>query len=143
MSGWEVGAMRAGCVVAAAACLAAVGLTGAGTAGAVDQQTMVGAWIGPATIGDVAGCANGSAEYAFSPNGTYRYAVLYDDCGAAMVDGHYELQGDGGVLQLSMELCSAPGCPDGPNTLTTPISSPDNETLIMGSYTYKRQHGST
>jgi hypothetical protein len=141
MTGWEVGVVRATVVAAAAACLSTIGLASAASAGAVDQQALIGAWVGPATIGDTGGCANGAAEYAFARDGSYRYAVMYDDCGAAMVDGHYELQADGGVLQLSMELCSAPGCPDGPTTLTTPVSSPDNETLVLGSYTYKRQHG--
>jgi hypothetical protein len=138
----KVGAIRATGVVAAVAAPASPIADMQATAAAVDPQTLVGAWSGPATIGNTGECGNGSAEYAFAPNGTYRYAAAYDGCAPAMVDGHYELQADGGVLQLSMELCGAPGCPDGPTVLTTPITTPNPDTFVLDSrYTYQREHG--
>ena len=128
-------------VAAAAACVSAIGLAGAAIAGAVSQQALVGAWLGPA-FGDTGECGIASAEYAFSPDGTYRYQAIYDNCAAVMIDGHYELQAEGGVLQTSMEECGAPGCPPGPSILTTSISAVDPDSIVLdGRYTYRRQHG--
>jgi hypothetical protein len=132
---------RATLVAAAAACVSAIGLAGAPTAGAVSQQTLVGAWLGPA-VGGTDECGTASAEYAFSPDGTYRYQAIYDGCAAVMIDGHYELQADGGVLQTSMDACGDPGCPPGPSVLTTSISATDPDSIVLdGRYTYRRQHG--
>jgi hypothetical protein len=59
-----------------------------------------------------------------------------------MIDGRYELQADGGVLQLSMDECEDPGCPPGLSTLTTSISAIDPDTIVLdGRNTYQRQHG--
>ena len=132
---------RATLVAAAAACTSAIGLAGAPTAGAVSQPALVGAWLGP-PFGDTGECGRASAEYAFSPDGIYRYQAIYDNCDAVMIDGHYELQADGGVLQTSMEECGAPGCPPGPSILTTSISAVDPDSIVLdGRYTYRRQHG--
>jgi hypothetical protein len=132
---------RATVVAAAAAWVSAIGLTGAPTAAAVSQQALVGAWLGP-PFGDTGECGRASAEYAFSPDGIYRYQAIYDNCDAVMIDGHYELQADGGVLQTSMEECGAPGCPPGPSILTTSISAVDPDSIVLdGRYTYRRQHG--
>src|SRR5262245_38845565 len=125
----------------ATAAVVAIGLAGAPTAAAVSQQALVGAWSGPA-ISDTGECGRASAEYAFSPDGTYRYQARYDNCDAVMIDGHYELQAEGGVLQLSMELCGEVGCPPGPSTLTTSISAIGADTIVLdGRYTYRRLHG--
>jgi hypothetical protein len=125
----------------AAAAMLATGLAGAPLAAAVEAQSLVGAWSGPATIGDTGECGSGSAEVAFSPNGVYRYVAVYENCEMVMIDGRYELQADGGVLQLSMDECGNPGCPPGPSTLTTSISAVDPETIVLdGRNTYKRQH---
>jgi len=128
-------------VAAAAACVSAIGLAGAAIAGAVSQQALVGAWLGPA-FGDTGECGIASAEYAFSPDGTYRYQAIYDNCAAVMIDGHYELQAEGGVLQTSMEECGEAGCPPGPSILTMSISAVYPDSVVLdGRYTYRRQHG--
>jgi hypothetical protein len=125
----------------AAAASAAIGVAGAPTAGAVSQQTLIGAWSGPA-IGDPGECGNGYAEYAFAPNGTYRYHAVYDTCDGVMFDGHYELQADGGVIQMGLELCSNPGCPPGQPNRTMSISAVDPNTIVLdGRYTYRRLEG--
>jgi hypothetical protein len=132
---------RAMLVAAAALWVPMIGLAGAPIAGAVSQQTLVGAWSGPSIVG-AGDCGIGSAEFAFSPDGTYRYAAMYPNCPAVMLDGRYELQSDGGVLQISMEQCGDPGCPPGPSMLTTSISATDAESIVLGGhYTYLRQHG--
>lgn len=129
-------------VAAAAAGISAISLAGAAIAGAVDQQTLVGAWSGPAFFGDTGECGTGSAQYAFSPDGTYRYRAIYDNCDDVMIDGHYDLQAEGGVLEASMETCGDPGCPEGPSTLTTSISAVDPDSIVLdGRYTYRRVHG--
>jgi hypothetical protein len=85
-------------------------------------------------------CGTGAGVIAFSPNGVYRYVAGSDGCGMVMIDGRYELQADGGVLQLSMDECGDPGCPPGP--LTTSISAIDPDTIVLdGRNTYLRQHG--
>jgi len=129
--------------LAAAAGVLAIGLTGAPLAAAVDTQILVGAWSGPAAIGDTSECGTAPATFAFSPNGTYRYLAVYENCGTTvMIDGRYELQADGGVLQLSMDECGDPGCPPGESTLTKSISAVDPDTIVLdGRYTYQRQHG--
>jgi hypothetical protein len=117
----------------------AVGLAGAPRASAGTEQALVGAWSGPPTIGETGACGSGSGLFAFSPNGTYRYVALYDGCTSVMVDGHYELQADGTVLQLSMDECADP-CPQGPSTLTTSLGVIDADNIVLdGRYTYKRQ----
>ena len=74
-----------------------------------------------------------------SPNGVYRYLAVYPGCAIVMIDGHYELQADGGVLQLSVDACGDPGCPPGLSTLTTPISATDPNTIVLdGRNTYIR-----
>jgi hypothetical protein len=125
----------------AAAAMLTIGLAAAPLAAAVDAQTLVGAWSGPATLGDPGECGTASGIFAFSPNGVYRYVALYESCGMmVMIDGRYELQADGGVLQLSMDECGDPGCPPGP--LTTSISAIDPDTIVLdGRNTYQRQHG--
>jgi hypothetical protein len=129
--------------LAAAVATLAIGLTAAPLASAVDAQILVGAWSGPAAIGDTGECGGASAVFAFSPNGGYRYVAVYEDCGTTvMIDGRYELQADGGVLQLSMDECGDTGCPPGPSTLTASISAVDPDTIVLdGRYTYQRQHG--
>jgi hypothetical protein len=128
-------------VAAAAAAASVIGISGAPVAGAVSQQTLVGAWSGPAT-GGPGECVNGSAEYAFAPNATYRYHAIYDNCDDVMFDGHYELQADGGVLQMTVELCGEPGCPPGPSILTTSISATGPDAFVLdGRYTYRRLQG--
>ena len=57
-----------------------------------------------------------------------------------MIDGHYQLQADGGVLQLSIEECGDSGCPPGLSTFTTPISGVDPDTIVLDGGTYQRQH---
>jgi hypothetical protein len=142
MFGQEINVVgRMTLVAAAAACLSAIGLGGAAIADAVSQPSLVGAWSGP-VVGNTGECGNAWGEFAFSPDGTYRYAAIYENCGAIMIDGHYQLQAEGTVLQTSMELCSDPGCPPGPSSLTTSINAPDPDTIVLdGRYTYRRQHG--
>jgi hypothetical protein len=124
----------------AAAAMLAIGLAAAPPAAAVEAPSLVGAWSGPAAIGDAGDCGGGSGEIAFSPNGGYRYVAVSENCGMVMVDGRYELQADGGVLQLSMDECGDPGCPPGP--LIQSISAVDPDTIVLdGRYTYQRQHG--
>jgi hypothetical protein len=124
----------------AAAAILAIGLAEAPPAAAVEAPSLVGAWSGPATIGDTGDCGRGSGEIAFSPNGGYRYVAVSDNCVMVMIDGRYELQADGGVLQLSFDECGDPGCPPGP--LTQSISAVDPDTIVLdGRYTYQRQHG--
>jgi hypothetical protein len=126
----------------AAAAIPTIGLAGAPLAGALEAQSLVGAWSGPATIGDTGDCEGASAEFAFSPNGGYRYLAVDQNCGIAMIDGRYELQADGGVLQLSIDLCGDPGCPPAPSTLTMSISAVDPDTIVLdGRSTYHRQRG--
>jgi hypothetical protein len=132
---------RAAVVAAAAACVSATGLAAAGIAQAVSQQTLVGAWLGP-KFGDTGECGTASGEYAFSPDGTYRYKSSSDSCDTIMIEGHYDLQSDGGVLQISMEECNDPGCPPGPWVLSTSISAIDPDSIVLdGHYTYRREHG--
>jgi hypothetical protein len=142
MFGQEVKVVgRATLVAAAAVCASAIAVADAAIAGAVSQPSLVGAWLG-AVVGNTGECGNAWAEFAFSPDGTYRYAAIYETCAAIMIDGHYQLQAEGTVLQTSMELCSDPGCPPGPSTLTTSITAPDPDTIVLdGAYTYRRQHG--
>jgi hypothetical protein len=125
----------------AAAAILAIGLAGAPSAGAVEAPSLVGAWSGPATIGDTAECGGASAEFAFSPNGGYRYVAVDPNCGIVMIDGRYEIQADGGVLQLSIDECGNPGCPPGPSTVTKSISAVDPDTIVLDGHTYQRQHG--
>ena len=133
---------RMALVSAAAAVVSAIGLVGAPTARAVTNEAVVGTWAGPATIGDTGDCGRSSGLYAFSPDGSYRYTALYDTCGAVMIDGHYELQADGSVLQLAMEVCGQTGCPPGPSVLATSISASDPDTILLGgNYTYRRLRG--
>ncbi len=125
--------------LAAAAALLAISLAPAPLAAAVDAKTLVGSWAGPATLGDPGECAPTAGQYSFSPNGVYRYLAVYPGCAIVMIDGHYELQADGGVLQLSVEECGDPGCPPGLSTLTTPISATDANTIVLdGRNTYIR-----
>jgi hypothetical protein len=78
--------------------------------------------------------------FAFSPNGAYRYVALYEGCTSVMIDGHYELQADGTVLQLSMDECGDPGCPPGSSSLTTSLGVIDPDNIVLdGRYTYQRQ----
>ena len=124
----------------AAAATLAIGLTGAPPAAAVEAQSLVGAWSGPPTMGDTDDCAPPSAEFAFSPNGGYRYLAVDPNCGMVVIDGHYELQADGGVLQLTIDDCGSPGCPPGPSTLTKSISAVNPDTIVLDGSTYQRQH---
>jgi hypothetical protein len=127
--------------VGAAVATLAIGLVGVRPAAAVEAQSLVGAWLGPATIGDTGECGPASGLFSFSPNGGYRYLAMYPDCGIVMVDGRYELQNDGGVLQLSMDECGDPGCPPGPSMLTQSISATNPDTIVLdGRFTYQRQH---
>jgi hypothetical protein len=58
-----------------------------------------------------------------------------------MIEGHYQLQADGGVLQISMEVCGEPGCPQGQSVLSTSISAIDPDSIVLdGRYTYRRLH---
>ena len=127
--------------LAAAAAILAIGLAPAPLASAVDAQTLVGAWIGPATLGYAGECGPMAGQFSFSPNGAYRYLAVHPDCGILMIDGHYELQADGGVLQLSIEQCGESGCPPGLSTFTAPISVADPDHFVLdGRTTYQRQH---
>jgi hypothetical protein len=127
--------------LAAAAATLAIGLAPTPLAAAVDAPALVGAWVGPATLGDTGECGPTAGQFAFSPNGVYRYLAVNPDCGILMIDGHYELQADGGVLQLSIDQCGDPGCPPGLSTFTTPISAVDPDTIVLdGRNTYQRQH---
>ena len=127
--------------LAAAAATLAISLAPAPLAAAVDAQILVGAWVGPATLGDTGECGPTAGQFSFSPNGVYRYLAVHPDCGILMIDGHYELQADGGVLQLSIDVCGDPGCPPGLSTFTTPISAVDPDTIVLdGRNTYQRQH---
>jgi hypothetical protein len=124
-----------------AAATLAIGVVTAPCAAAVDAHSLIGAWSGPATLGDTGECAPTSGLFSFSPNGGYRYLAIYQDCGIVMIDGSYELQDDGGVLQLSMDQCGDPGCPAGPSTLTQSISASGPDTIVLdGRFTYQRQH---
>jgi hypothetical protein len=135
---WARIASRA--TVGAAAAALAIGLVGAPSATAVDAQSLVGSWSGPATLGDTGECAPASGLFAFSPNGGYRYLAIYPDCGIVMIDGRYELQNGGDVLQLSMDECGDPGCPPG-SPLTQSISATGPDTIVVdGRFTYQRQH---
>jgi hypothetical protein len=126
--------------LAAAAAVLAIGLAAAPPAAAVDAQTLVGSWAGPPTLGDIGECGTAAGVFAFSPNGVYRYVAGSEGCAMVMIDGRYELQADGGVLQLSMDECGDPGCPPGPSTLA--ISAIDPDTIVLdGRNTYLRQHG--
>ena len=119
----------------------AIGLVTAPSAAAVDAQSLIGAWSGPATLGDTGECGATSGLFSFSPNGGYRYLAIYPDCGIVMIDGSYELQNNGGVLQLSIDQCGDPGCPPGPSTLTKSISASGPDTFVLdGQLTYQRQH---
>jgi hypothetical protein len=130
---------RATFVVVAGACVHAIGLADAATAAAVSPQTLVGTWVGPA-MGDTGECGTAAGVYAFGPDGTYRYQAMYGTCDAVMIDGHYELQADGSVLQISMELCGEPGCPPDPSIQTTSISAVDPDSIVLdGRYVYHRQ----
>jgi hypothetical protein len=125
--------------LAAAAAILAFGLAPAPLAAAVDAQTLVGSWAGPPTLGDLGDCGTGAGVIAFSPNGVYRYIAGSDGCGMVMIDGRYELQSDGGALQLSIDECGDPGCPPGPSTMTISATGPD--TIVLDGRTYLRQHG--
>ncbi|GAC1642024.1 MAG: hypothetical protein NVS4B6_13920 [Mycobacterium sp.] len=119
----------------------AIGLVTAPSAAAVDAQSLIGAWSGPATLGDTGECGPASGLFSFSPNGGYRYLAIYQDCGIVMIDGSYELQNDGGVLQLSMDQCGKPGCPPGASTSSPSISASGPDTIVLdGRYIYQRQH---
>jgi hypothetical protein len=119
----------------------AIALAAAPTAAAVDAPSLVGAWLGPATLAVPADCAPASGLLSFSPNGVFRYLAMYPDCGMVMVDGHYALQNDGGVLHLSIEQCGDPGCPPGLTEMTQSISTTGPDSFVLdGQYTYQRQH---
>jgi hypothetical protein len=119
----------------------AAGLFTAPSAAAVDAQSLVGAWAGPATLGDTGDCAPTSGLFSFSPNGGYRYLAIYQDCGDVMIDGSYQLQNGGAELQLSIDQCGDPGCPAGPSTVTQSISASGPDTFVLdGRFTYQRQH---
>jgi hypothetical protein len=124
--------------LATAAAIFAIGLAPAPLAAAVDAQTLVGSWAGPPTLGDVGDCGAAAGVFAFSPNGVYRYVAGSETC-MVMIDGRYELQSDGGVLQLSIDECGTPGCPPGASTL--PISATGPDTIVLDGRTYLRQHG--
>ena len=125
--------------LAAATAMLAIALAPAPLAAAVDAQTLVGSWAGPPTLGDIGECGAAAGIFAFSPNGVYRYVAGSETCAMVMIDGRYELQAEGGVLQLSMDECGDPGCPPGPSTLT--ISATDPDTIVLDGRTYRRQHG--
>ena len=124
--------------LAAAAALLAIGLAPAPLAAAVDAQALVGSWAGPPTLGDTDDCGAAAGVFAFSPNGVYRYVAGSEAC-MVMIDGRYELQADGGVLQLSIDECGSPGCPPGPSTMTVTATGPD--TIVLNGQPYLRQHG--
>jgi hypothetical protein len=133
-------AARVSLVAAATAGVSVIGLAQAATAGAVSQQTLVGAWSGPAAIGATGECGNAKGEYAFSPDGTYRYRSSSDTCDGLLIEGHYQLQADGGVLQTSMEECSDPGCPEVPLVGSMSISAVNPDTIVLdGRYTFLRE----
>jgi hypothetical protein len=116
-----------------------VGLGVAPAAAAVTGQALVGAWSGPATIGNTGDCGAGSGIYSFSPNGTYRYSAVFEGCDSVMIDGQYELQADGSVLQLSLDQCGDSGCAW--PTFTTSINVIDADNFVLdGRYPYKREH---
>ena len=123
----------------ATAAIPAIGLATAPLAAAVDAQTLVGSWAGAPTLGDVSACGTGAGVIAFSPNGVYRYVAAAEGCGMVMIDGRYELQSDGGVLQLSIDECGDQGCPPGPATLTVNATGPDS--IVLNGQPYLRQHG--
>jgi hypothetical protein len=125
--------------LATAAAIFAIGLAPAPLAAAVDAQTLVGSWAGPPTLGDVSECGTAAGVFAFSPNGVYRYVAGSETCAMVMIDGRYELQADGGALQLSIDECGTPGCPPGPSTLT--VSATGADTIVLNGQTYLRQHG--
>ena len=125
--------------LAAATAMLAIALAPAPLAAAVDAQTLVVSWAGPPTLGDIGECGAAAGIFAFSPNGVYRYVAGSETCAMVMIDGRYELQAEGGVLQLSMDECGDPGCPPGPSTLT--ISATDPDTIVLDGRTYLRQHG--
>jgi hypothetical protein len=125
--------------LAAAAALLAFGLAPAPLAAAVDAQALVGSWAGAPVLGGLGDCGTGAGVIAFSPNGVYRYVAGSDGCGMVMIDGRYELQSDGGVLQLSIDECGDPGCPPGPTTVTVSATGPD--TIVLNGQPYLRQHG--
>jgi hypothetical protein len=125
--------------LAAVAAILAIGLAPAPLAAAVDAQTLVGSWAGPPTLGDAGDCGTAAGVFAFSPNGVYRYVAGSENCAMVMIDGHYELQADGGVLQLSIDECGSPGCPPGPSTLAISATGPD--TIVLDGRPYLRQHG--
>jgi hypothetical protein len=134
------GAHRRCGVALAGVCASAIGLAGAPAAAAVSQQTLIGAWSGPA-LDDAGDCGPTSAEYSFSPDGTYRYTAVSANCDAVIIDGHYELQADGGVLATSMDQCGQPGCPDGPAVRTVSITAAGPDSLVLdGRVTYRRMH---
>jgi len=139
MSGLPITDFTRATLVAAAAL--AIAVVGAPPAAAVDAPSLVGAWVGPATIAVPGDCAPAAGLLSFSPNGVYRYLAMYPDCGMVMVDGHYELQNDGGQLQLSIDQCGDPGCPPGLEAMTRSISTTGPDTFVLdGQYTYQRQH---
>jgi hypothetical protein len=125
--------------LAAAATIVAIGLAPAPLAAAVDAQALVGSWAGAPVLGGLGECGTGAGVIAFSPNGVYRYVAGSDGCGMVMIDGRYELQSDGGVLQLSIDECGDPGCPPGPTTVTVSATGPD--TIVLNGQPYLRQHG--
>ena len=122
----------------AAAAIPAISLATAPLAAAVDAQALVGSWAGPPTLGDIGECGTAAGIFAFSPNGVYRYVAGYETCAMVMIDGRYELQSDGGVLQLSIEECGDPGCPPGPTTVTVSATGPDS--IVLNGQPYLRQH---
>jgi hypothetical protein len=125
--------------VACTTAVLAIALAPAPLAAAVDAQTLVGSWAGPPVLGDIGACGNAAGVFAFSPNGVYRYVAGSLDCKMVMIDGRYELQADGGVLQLSMDECGEQGCPPGPSTLTVSATGPD--TIVLDGRNYLRQRG--
>jgi hypothetical protein len=122
----------------AAVAIPAIGLVTAPLAAAVDAQALVGSWAGAPVLGGLGDCGTGAGVIAFSPNGVYRYVAGSDGCGMVMIDGRYELQSDGGVLQLSIDECGDPGCPPGPTTVTVSATGPD--TIVLNGQPYLRQH---
>ena len=138
MSGHAVKIISRAALATATATLA-IALAPAPLAAAVDAQTLVGSWAGPPTLGGLGDCGTGAGVIAFSPNGVYRYVGGSDGCGMVMIDGRYELQSDGGVLQLSIDECGDPGCPPGPTTMT--ISATGSDTIVLNGQPYLRQHG--
>jgi hypothetical protein len=125
--------------LAAPAAMLAIGLAPPPLAAAVDAQALVGSWAGAPVLGGLGDCGTGAGVIAFSPNGAYRYVAGSDGCGMVMIDGRYELQSDGGVLQLSIDECGDPGCPPGPTTVTVSATGPD--TIVLNGQPYLRQHG--